>query len=336
MLAEMKSCKRLANIRTTSYISRQWTIIGLIAFFSGCFKGDGPDPFIPPSDIRIDAIVPQLVYTNNLPVGFDARRTLTLNGPRHLSFQWTATAYPTGSAPRIKKPGDTFTEVDGLVPGIYMFQLKVEDSAKNNAISQFPMEVKQDTLTGAPKIAGLPNRQIYKPQDSIWLSPMSEYTVNPKERKLFFSWKVMRQPQGSATVVLNNTDSYSYASRFSEGVYLFQLDIINELGLSATDYLTLTVNKDTLAGTSKIYDNPGWVRIVIYSAQVRLVISEPTIFRYRTSDNMEVSLWDDNQQKWSVLPDFMWTIQDNNLVIQIDDDVLHPFDLHTKVRISFL
>ena len=185
------------KLSQTHYIRGNGIIIILIILLSGCFKGDGPDPFIPPSDIRIDAVVPQLVYTNNLPVGFDARRTLTLNGPRHLTFQWTATAYPSGRAPRIKKPGDAFTEVDGLVPGIYMFQLSVEDSAKNNAVSQFPLLVIQDTLTGAPKISGLPDREINKPQDSIWLSSSSEYTVNPKDRKLFFTWKVLQQPAGS-------------------------------------------------------------------------------------------------------------------------------------------
>ena len=68
---------------------------------------------------------------------------------------------------------------------------------------------------------------------------------------------------------------------------------------------------------------------------VRLVISEPTIFKYRTSDNMEVSLWNNNQQEWIILPDDIWIIQDNSLVIQFDDNNSNPFDLNTKVKVSF-
>jgi hypothetical protein len=308
----------------------------LITFLSGCFKGDGLAPFIPPSDIRIDAVVPQQVYTNNLPVNFDARRTLTLNGPRHLTFLWTTTTYPPGQSPKIKNPGDAFTEVDGLVPGRYGFQLRVEDSAKNYSVSTFAMEVKSDTLSGAPKVSGLPSRMIYRPQDSIKLLASLEYLVNPKERKLFFLWKVIQKPAGASALISNKTEAETEAEGFIEGDYRFQLQITNELGLSATDTMTLTVLKDTLAGTSKIYDNPAWVRTKSYWTEINLVISEPTIFRYRGNNNMEVRFWDKNQQAWgSPLSENVWSIHDNSLIIQFDDDDTHPFDLTTKVMVSF-
>jgi len=294
-------------------------------------------PFNPPAEIRIDAVVPKLVYTNNFPVSFDARRTLTLNGPRHLAFIWTTTSYPPGQAPTIKTPGDAFTEIEGLVTGNYTFQLKVEDSAKNNAVSFFSMEVKPDTLTGAPKVSGLTNREIYKPQDSIRLSGNVEYTVNPKDRKLNFAWNVIQQPTGSRALTFNNTEPDPYVNGFSEGVYRFQLNITNEAGLSSIDNMILTVKKDTLAGTSKIYDSPSWVRIKSYFTEINLVITEATIFRYRGNDNMEVRLWDKVRQDWgSPLSYTIWTIRDNSLIIQFDDDETNPFDLKTKVMISFI
>ena len=324
------------QIRQTICFPVPWLIAILLIFFSGCFKGEGLAPFIPPGEIRIDAFVPPLVYTNNFPVSFDAKRTLTLNGPRRLTFLWAAISFPPGLAPNIKKPGDPFTEIDGLVPGIYKIQLRVEDSAKNYAVSSFSMEVKQDTLTGAPKVSGLPDRDIYKPQDSIRLWANAEYSVNPKDRKLFFVWNVIQQPPGSRSITFNNTETNPYVSGFSEGVYRFQLNITNEAGLSAVDNMTLTVKRDTLAGTSKIYDNPSWVRTNFYFTKIRTVISEPTIFRYRGSDNMEVRLWDKNQQAWgSPLSESLWSIQDNNLIIEFDDDETHPFDLNTKLMVSF-
>jgi hypothetical protein len=67
-----------------------------------------------------------------------------------------------------------------------------------------------------------------------------------------------------------------------------------------------------------------------------LVISDQKLFRYRSYENMEVRLWDYNQKAWgSPLADYLWTISDDSLIIRFDDDNLLPFDLKTKVMISF-
>lgn len=304
---------------------------------TSCFKGEGLAPFNPPVAIRIDATVPSLVYTNNLPVELDARRTLTINGPRALTFLWTCESFSSGIKPMIKKPQDAFISVDSLAAGIYIFQLTVSDLQGYASSSRFSMEVKKDTLKESPRLVPLLDRTIYLPQDSIILSAASAYSINPDNRKLTFLWDIIQQPSGSKEVELINDQPICLVTGLKEGFYRLGLSVTNEIGLSRSDTMELNVIKDSLAGTTRVYENLHWEKIQDYFFYVRLTIYEPDIFKFRNYSNLEVRLWDDVNSEWfSPLEYSFWSIQNNILKIQFDstDD---PYETRVaKVQIRFL
>ena len=164
-----------------------------ILLFS-CFKADWPEPFIPPTELRIDATVPEIVYLNHKLVLLDARRTLLINGHRTIQFKWSCSVHPTNEPPKFSHPDNELTFIDSLRAGTYQLQLAISDTLGNSAISKFTMEVKADTLSGPPRMNVLRDTVIFLPQSIITLNGSAAYAVNPVGRDMQFQWSTIQQP----------------------------------------------------------------------------------------------------------------------------------------------
>jgi hypothetical protein len=304
---------------------------------SACKKEDKPIPVVVYGEIRIDATVPELVYSNTRQIAFDARRTLYLNGKRQLLLLWTCTEYPSGKLPRIESPGNAYTNVDSLTIGKYNFRLTVRDTLGNQAMSNFAIEVKEDSLQWPPKIIPIPDQVIYLPQNSVTLNGNGIYSVNPLGRSLMFKWNLIQQPAGSSPVLIESlTSSLTNVYRFSEGSYLFGFEVTNELGLKNADTFQVKVMPDTLPGTIKIYENLTWTLLDNgWDYIAFLKIHEPDIFAGRNENNTEIMVWDERKNEWMASNDFGWEGDKGGLTIY---NYFEPSDYlgkKTKVWVRF-
>jgi hypothetical protein len=289
----------------------------LLLLSSACKKEDKPVPVAAYGEIRIDASVPNLIYSNTRQVAFDARRTLYLNGKRQLSMLWTCTEYPSGKLPRIESPTNPYTNVDSLAIGKYNFQLMVRDTLGNRAVSDFAIEVKADSLQWPPKIIPIPDQVIYIPQNSVTLNGSGTISVNPLGRSLFFKWNLIQQPAGNSAVLIESpASSITNVYGFSEGSYLFSFEVTNELGLKNADTIQVKVLPDTLPGSTKYYENLTWTLLDNgWDYLAILKIPEPDVFVGRNENNTEIRVWDERKNAWMSSNDFAWAGDKDGLII---------------------
>ena len=309
----------------------------ILLLSSACKKEDNPIPGVVFGEIRIDATVPELVYSNTRQIAFDARRTLYLNGQRQLLLLWTCTEYPSGKLPRIETPTNPYTNVDSLTIGKYNFQLTVRDTLGNKAVSNFAIEVKADSLQWPPKIIPIPDQVIYMPQNRVTLNGSGTYGVNPSGRSLMFKWSLIQQPAGSSPVLIESpTSSLTNVYGFSEGNYLFGFEVTNEIGLKNTDTLEVKVMPDTLPGSTKIYENLTWTLFdkgLDYVAVLK--IYEPDIFTGRNLNNLEIRVWDEVKKDWMASNNFSWESDKNGLTIYYYYDPADYLGKKAKVWVKF-
>ncbi len=323
-------------IQHTSRLQLVFAFI-IILFAASCFKGDGITPFIPPTEIRIEAQVPKQVYSNKKELALDASSTLLINGQREFSILWSCPVYPTGHPPRIAKTGEAYTIVDNLTLGKYRFHLRVQDNKGHEAFADYDLEVLKDTLSGAPKLGPLADQFVNLPQTMAYVSAADVYDVNPVGRDLRFSWSLVQQPAGSGPLTLGDKTSPMFLVRgLALGTYEFAIQITNEYGLSVSGTRKLHVLKDSLAGTSRIYDNLQWEIIDdFWDPYARIIIHEPRLFKYRSREMIEVHFWDEALQNWSP-PASNYNVNDYELFLFIVPPFSSQISQKTKVQVKFL
>jgi hypothetical protein len=315
-----------AKLSTMNNLNQsRWQLLftcGLSLFFAACFKGDGLEPFIPPTEIRIEAFVPSVLYTNKKEIVLDASSTLVMNGPRELFFEWTCTEYPAGRLPRINQPKSYKATADSPFAGNYTFRLKVSDAGGHAAVSNYAIEVRKDTLTQGPKMVPLPDQLLYLPRTSFSLNAANAYTVNPVGRDLSFLWSLIQQPAGSGPLEFNDTAKpLVMVEGFMEGSYQFRLEITNEIGLSIADTMGVMVMKDTLTGKIKIYEDLVWKGKIlwgdfdVYEYFNEIEIYEPLIFYGRTENTLDIKVWDEFRHDWSVPGVYSWRVSGNSVFL---------------------
>jgi hypothetical protein len=308
-----------------------------LLLLSACKKDDKPIPVVEFGEIRIDATVPNLIYSNTRQIALDARRTHYLNGNRQLSLLWTCTEYPAGKLPRIESPVNAYTNVDSLSVGKYNFRLTVRDTLGNKAVSDFELVVKSDSLLGVPKIIPIPDQVIYLPQTSITLDGNRSISANPLGRSLAFKWFVIEHPAGNPAILIEHPASpLTNISGLFEGSYLFGLEITNELGLKNADTIQVNVMPDTLPGSIKIYENLTWTLWDNgWDYNAILKIYEPDIYASRNQNNTEVMVWDEEKKVWMASNDISWEGDKSGLTIYNYFDPYDYIGKKAKVRVRF-
>jgi len=215
----------------------------------------------------------------------------------------------------------------------------VEDYSGHQAVADYDFEVLNDTLSGAPKLGPLPDLNINLPQTIADISAASAFDVNPVGRDLNFSWSLVQQPAGTGPVTLENKNTpLLTASGLRLGNYVFGVEIRNENGLSVSGTRSLIVLTDTLAGETRIYEDLEWEIIDPYfDPYARLVITDPSRFKYRTDDMVELRLWQDQTQTWSApISDYFYHINDFQLFIIYDNLYADVQGKKTKLQVRFL
>jgi len=317
--------------------SRQFTSMAIVLFMSGCLGFDGTPVKPPPAltTVAVSATAPELIYSNVKEIVMDARRSALINGRREIFYHWVCAQYPGTVLPKIDSATAAYTTVSGFEIGNYVFRLRVFDKNGNEAFDDFPLEVRKDTLVGPPQIIPMPDGTINLPQDQIIISSTDHVIGNYYNRVFIFDWSVLQQPPGSQEVLLKNKSNASLlAEGLSLGSYSFRMEVTNELGLKASDTVDVLVRSDTLAGTTKVYENIDWLDISNAGTQYALIVQEPG-FIYRTRDMIEIRVWDPVKKEWIDSDKYLWSLAYSEIRVTAYSFELQLEGVRTNVEVKF-
>ncbi|CAN5431143.1 hypothetical protein BH11BAC3_BH11BAC3_06120 [soil metagenome] len=160
-----------------------------------------------------------------------------LDGP--VTFKWSWVSGP--SVYYFVSPDSSGTELNNLVEGDYVFELKVTDIAGVSVKDL--LSVKVYDVTGAtPKNlpptanAGV-DQLIVLPTNTVTLSGVG---IDPDGSIVNYSWAKV---SGTGTYKINSpTSPQTTISNLSAGTYQFQLQVTDNNGETANDYVQVTVN----------------------------------------------------------------------------------------------
>jgi hypothetical protein len=288
-------------------------ILLFLIFGESCRK---PEEVLPdnPKELKVDATVPVMIYTNIKTVYLDARRTVSLNSKRAIFFSWSCTSFPTASGkPSIIDSSKSMAWMEKPGIGQYIFKLTVKDNLGNFSETNYTMDVLEDSLTGKKPIAKAgPDQIIYAPKDEVSLNAFQTFSLNPSGRNLTFKWTAIEKPALASFVEIETSTLY-YTNIYGliEGIYKIQLEVKNEVGLSDFDTLEIKVLPDPLKGTIRVFENVIWkITYDDWGDYISIVIYDQNLFVNRDTGNMEVRVWDDLKKDWSDSKKYEWTTDD--------------------------
>jgi hypothetical protein len=168
--------------------------------------------------------------------------TITLSGSGGdadgtvVSYVWSEISGPSGY--NIVNANSPFTDVTGLVEGIYQFQLQITDN--NGAIGTDIVQVTVNAANIPPVAnAGL-DQTITLPTDSV---TFSENGNDADGVIVSYAWTKISGPS-SYTIVSATLPSTSVLGLI-QGIYLFELQVTDDNGATSADTIQVTVNAAT-------------------------------------------------------------------------------------------
>jgi alpha-tubulin suppressor-like RCC1 family protein len=164
-----------------------------------------------------------------------------ISGPSTATFTGANTADPT---------------VSGLVAGVYVFQLTVTNGLGLTSTSTVTITV--NAAPNQPPVANAgSNLTITLPQNSVSLDGTSSY--DPAGTITLYSWSEISGP-GAVTISNSNTPTPTI-NGLQQGIYVFQLTVTDNFGLSASNQVTITVNADPVQPPVAIAGNDTTVAV---------------------------------------------------------------------------
>ena len=177
--------------------------------------------------------------------------TVILNGSASSDPDGTITAYNwvTISGPgsiTISNSNTATPSVQGLMTGVYIFELTVTDNSGATAKDQVTVIVNPQAIlpNQAPVANAGTNQTIVEPVNSTTLNGSSSF--DPDGTISNYGWTQVSGPSTSV-IAAGNTVSPT-VSQLIVGQYVYQLTVTDNNGATNTDQVTITVN----AGTSKL------------------------------------------------------------------------------------
>jgi len=153
-----------------------------------------------------------------------------------VTYAWTQVTGP-GTA-TINVPGSAATTVSGLVQGTYEFRLTVKDNSGVTATDVMFVTVKAAPVVPGPPSADAGNDQtITLPTSSTTLSGSGSETNGTI---VSYAWVQVSGPGTSTISSPGNAETA--VSGLVQGVYRFKLTVTDNSGVSASDYVMVTVN----------------------------------------------------------------------------------------------
>ena len=284
-------------------------------------------------EITISAEVPNKIYTNNRNIKLDASNTDQINGNGHLFYSWICKEFPVGQAPKINNASKAIATIDSIKAGNYNFQLTVMDNFGQQAISNYAMEVLQDTLTGSPKIVPAADLTLKLPTSLIIVDASLSVLANPPNRKLVFQWSILQKPvENNEPIITTNSNSFTYITNLERGQYQVLLKITNEIGLSSYDTVGINVLEPTLI--TKVFEITWEDAYDDFTTVLYAKITDPGNFVGRNKQNTSLSVL--NLENQELLDDkkYNWVVFDNALHLYYYHD-LTLIGKKAKVTISY-
>src|SRR6185503_17091618 len=150
------------------------------------------------------------------------------------SYSWTKISGPSGY--NIVNATSAVTSINGLVQGVYQFQLQVTDNSGATST-----DIMQVTVNAAPNIPPVANAgadwTITLPANSLTVTGSgsdADGTISS------YSWTKISGPSGYN--IVNATSAVTSINGLVQGVYQFQLQVTDNSGVTSTDIMQVTVN----------------------------------------------------------------------------------------------
>jgi parallel beta-helix repeat protein len=151
-----------------------------------------------------------------------------------VSLSWATIGGP--NLPTIVNAGNAFTNVTGLIQGVYFFELKVTDS--NNKSGRDTMRVTVNAITNNPPIAYAGNDQVITlPTNIVSLSGSG---VDASGTITNYLWTKIGGPLGSN--IVNPSSPITDVSGLVQGTYQFELKITDNNAAVGKDTMIVQVN----------------------------------------------------------------------------------------------
>jgi hypothetical protein len=149
------------------------------------------------------------------------------------SYVWTEFSGP--SAYTITSPDSAKTTVTGLTAGVYVFQLKVTDNLGSTGTDTMSVKV-----NAQPPVANAGiDQAITLPASSVTLS--GSKSTDPDGHITTYTWTKFSGPS-TYTITAPSSDTTTITGLTTAGVYVFQLQVTDNFGLTNTDTVSITVN----------------------------------------------------------------------------------------------
>lgn len=143
------------------------------------------------------------------------------------SFRWIKLSGPQSS--NITKPDSSISTVKTLVAGIYNFELTVTDNGGLTSKDTMMVVVDQITSTNHPPVANAGT-------DQVIILPTNAYNLDgtasfdPDNNITVYLWTKIAGP--AAFTLTNANIALTYVTNLVQGIYLFELKVIDAGGLS--------------------------------------------------------------------------------------------------------
>lgn len=174
--------------------------------------------------------------TIKLPVN-----SVTLNGSASSDPDGTIVSYSwvksTGGSASIANPNNSSTIVNNLQAGQYIFELTVTDNKGASSKKTVKVTVVEKSQKKPVANAGSSQR-ITLPENSVTLDGTA--SLDPDSVITSYTWSKIKGP-GQASIA-NSKQSKTTVNDLVQGIYSFQLTVIDNEGNSASDTVEVTVN----------------------------------------------------------------------------------------------
>ena len=157
-----------------------------------------------------------------------------------VSYTWTQKSGPNTAT--IGSPNAITTGISGLVVGVYVFQLSATDNNNLSGSATVTIHVNPAAVQPPVANAGL-NQTITLPTNSVSLNGTASY--DPVGSIVSYSWSEISGP--STVSITGSNSATSSVSALVQGVYIFELTVLNNGGASSSAQVTVTVNNITIA-----------------------------------------------------------------------------------------
>jgi len=152
-----------------------------------------------------------------------------------VSYKWTQVSGP--NTANISNDAQASTFVDGLVQGVYTFQLTVTDNSGVQASDVVKVTVNAAVVPGTPVVDAGPNQTITVPASTVTLTGTASETNGTI---ITYKWTQISGP--NTGVIVTDGQASTDVTGLVQGAYTFQLTVTDNSGVQASDVVKITVN----------------------------------------------------------------------------------------------